>query len=226
MISFRFFTALVLAALIGTAALAQGFDYKAVLEGGARANVTIDADFEARSGRQMPLYFTTAIPTAEDRMQVRLDTSQEGKYMVVTFFDMDGQVLEKLEMREATMPEAPLQERQANLADMLRNQVFPSVTEGQEMRLLGVRASEIAGYPAVELVALYQLPDLGDVAFRIVAVIPPSGEHVLLALSHSVLRQIAMQKTADLQGTLVGSTLNALHFTASHDAGGGVISFE
>ena len=220
------FAAVLLGLLILSAPMAQAFDYKSVLAEGAQARAVIDADFEARSGRKMPLHFTAMIPTAKDRMQLKLDTSQAGHYMVLSFFDMDGNILEKLDLREATIPEGPLKQRLAALAAMIRDQVFPGVTAGQKMKLLGVRESQIAGYPAVELVALYKLPDQGDVGFRIVGVIPPRGENVLLGLSHTVIRQIAMQKTADLQGTLAGTTLNTVQFTATRGADGGLISFE
>lgn len=206
-------------------AMAQQFDYKAVLAASFQHPLVVDAGYEESTGREVPLHFTIAVPVALDLMRVQSDTSKPGHYTKLIFATLAGETVESLELRQATMGPGTPEERMGWLADMMRDEIFPSVLGSKDTNLIGVRRSTAGDYPAVELVATYENEGLGTIVFRIMGVFPPSGEHILVALSHTVIKFMPLEKTADLQGTLAGTILNSLHFTATRGADGALIAF-
>lgn len=205
--------------------VAQEFDFQAVMATGTTGTLTFDAQYEQSKGSEVPLYFTVQVPIADGLMRVKSDTSKDGHYTDLSFATMGGAVAETLELREATMGPGTDEERSQWLADMIRDQIYPSVTQGIEgINLIGVRKAVAGPYQAVELVAIYKL-DGGDVAFRIMGIFPPAGEQILLAMSHTVVRLVPMEKTADLAETMAGTTLNSMRFTAARGADGALSSF-
>ena len=205
---------------------AQDFDFQAVMAAGTTATLSFDAGYEQSKGSQIPLYFTIQVPIADGLMQAKSITTKPGHYTDLTFLTPGGALVEKLELRQATMGLGSEEERMQWVADMIQNEAFPMLTESIEgIRLLEVRKSHAGPYSAVELIAVYTHETLGEVGFRIMGIFPPAGENLLFGISHTLIQHIPLDNYDDFAATMAGTTLNSLHFSAARGPDGGLSSF-
>ncbi len=205
---------------------AQDFDYKAILAAGDTATFAVNAAYEDAQGGPALLHFAVQVPVANGQVSVKSDTSRDGFYTTLSWYSTAGQVAEMLEFREATMDLGPLDDRVGWLADMIRDQVFPSLTSDKaDVNLIGVRQITAGTYPAVELVSTYKQDGLGTIIFRIVGVFPPQGENLLLAISHTIVRMVPVEKATLMSGTLAGTTLDSVRFIATRGPDGSLTAF-
>ena len=205
---------------------AQNFDDKAILAAGESRAFTVDTAYEQAQGSPVPLHFQVQVPFSDGLVKVSSDTSRDGFYTTLTWRTPAGFIAEMLEFREATIDPGPQKDRLDWLARMIRDQVFPSLTSDKaEVNLIGVRQIDIGGNPAIELVSTYEQDGLGTIVFRLVGVFPPAGENILLAVSHTVLRQIPVEKATLMSGTLAGTTLDSVQFIATRGPDGNLTAF-
>lgn len=222
------FITLAYAALVGVMPLAtqaQVVDYQNIIAQSAPQSIGFGLAFEQNHSRQLPLHFTLDVPTNEGRMRLQSNYNQSDRYGSIRFLTVEGGVLEMVDLFEGTIPEGPLADREEALASMLQNDFVPNLGNFNDLNIIGARRAKVGPYAAIEVVALYQTEAYGQVALRTMGVFPPSGENILIYISHTVLRALDLPGVNALPDTFAGTMLGSLAFTATRSPDGTLTAF-
>ena len=206
-------------------ALAQNFDYESIISEGTVTTISFEAGFEQRHERQLKLHFTMDVPTNDGQLRLQSNFKQNDRVGSVRFLTPEGGIAELVDIYTGTIPEGALETREESLASLLQHQVVPGLGNFDDLNVLGARRSMVGPYNAVEVVALYNSEGNGQVGLRVVGVFPPTGENILIYVSHTVLGVVTIPSVNDLPSTFAGHTLQSVHFSGTLMPDGTLVQF-
>lgn len=222
-----FILTLALALPIGTAAMAQDYDWRSVLSRSVKVQMKVNLQYEFSKKRSVPIHFTMGIPFSADDLITRTRFPEEhGNLGEVMFVSPDEQLLEYVTVSVGTVGGDTQEDRMKRIFAMIDRQVYPSLTAPPNAKVLGGRHTEISGHPAVEFVSLFDNPDQGSVAARIVGVLAPNQTDVVFLVQQSMYKHLDLTGPDELANTFGGAMLSSLTFQAYRDASGKLVKFE
>ena len=164
--------AVALALPLGTMAMAQDYDWRAVLSQSVKVQMKINLEFEFSKERVVPVHFTMGVPFSQGTLLTRTRFPKtQGNLGKMQFLSPDKVLLEYVTISAGTVGGDTPDERLKRFFAVIDRQVYPSLTPPASAKVLGGRITKGAGQPAVEFVSLFDDPELGPVAARIVGVI-------------------------------------------------------
>lgn len=211
---------------LATVSHAQDYDWRTVLSESVKVQMVINSEFEFSKERVVPLHFSMGIPFSEGELvtQTRFPQTQ-GNVGEMRFRTPDGLLLEFITISLGTINGDTEEDRLSGIFGTIESQVYPSITPPESANILGGRKVEIAGRPAVEFVSLFDHPELGAIAARIVGVIAPNDTHVIFIVQQSLRDQMNLAGLEELSKTFGGTMLSSLTFQAYRNDAGELISF-
>lgn len=199
---------------------AQIIDFKSIIAQGSTQTISFGAAFEQNHNRILDLHFTLDVPTNEEQLRLQSNYNQPDRYGSLRFLSTDGQIIEMVDLFGGTVSAGPMADREAFLANLLQSDTVPNLGTFDELNIIGARRATVGPYAAIEVVALYQTEAYGQIALRAVGVFPPSGENILVYISHTVLGAVDLASVNDLPATFAGTQLESLRFTATRTSDG------
>lgn len=182
------------------------------------STITIDAAFGAENQIDVPAPFSFLVPTADDVRELLDPAPQPGQALVkVNFATMDRELIENLQFVPYTLAlEGDLEARMNTLAGMVAEDAFQMAVGTYEDHTRDlVRAVDINGLPAVEVIGRYQDPNLGLMYLRIVGILNPDSEHSVVAISNVVAARQAIPTPNDFPQTRSGTALKNFQFLSA-----------
>lgn len=131
----------------------------------------------------------------------------------ISFVTADQQLVENIRFTPMILSMGPIEKQMQTIADLLRDQVFPTFTDGYaDVRLVGTRSTKINIYDAVELVGSYTDPEFGLMYLRIVGIINPQSDHTVFAIANVVDAQVKLTNPDQYAQTRGGIVLSNFQF--------------
>jgi hypothetical protein len=177
--------------------------------------VTVDADFGAEHGLDVPAPFKVLIPTSGDEQQLVLyaPNGAGGPFFKMTFATKDDQVIENIQFVPMNLGGATADDRMQVITDLLTDQAWAMIVADYPENIQdGVRATTVAGYDAVELVGRYMDPEQGLVYTRLVGIpnSDPSNPNGVMVVANIIAKVLELSGPEDLPRTRGGVALE--HF--------------
>ncbi len=219
------FASTILFALLPFTAKGQVIDYQSIIAQGTTQTISFGPAFEQNHDRQLKLHFTLDVPVNEGQLRLQSNYNQADRYGSIRFLSADENVLEMVDLFEGTIPTGPIADREEALAAMLQNDVVPNLGNFDDLNIIGARRAKVGPYAAIEVVALYPTEAYGQVALRAVGVFPPSGENILIYISHTVLGAFDLPSVNNLPDTFSGTMLQSLSISATRVPDGSLTTF-
>lgn len=218
--------AIALALPIGTVATAQGYDWRTALSQSVKVQMEIDQEFEFSKKRFVPVHFTMGVPFYDGTLITRTRFPEvEGNLGEMMFLSPDEQLLEFVTVSVGTVGGDTTDERLERLFAVIDRQVYPSLTPPPSAEVLGGRIIEVGGRPAIEFVSLFDNPEQGAVAARIVGVISPNDKDVVFLVQQTMRDRLDLTGADELASTFGGSMIASITFQAYRDDEGTLIEF-
>ena len=225
MIKLIAFITAVLIAILPLTATGQAIDYQSIIAQGTAQSISFGPDFEQNHGRQLKLHFTLDVPVNEGQLRLQSNYNQPDRYGSIRFLSAEGNVLEMVDLFEGTIPTGPIADREEALAAMLQNDIVPNLGNFEDLNIIGARRAKVGPYAAIEVVALYPTEAYGQIALRAMGVFPPSGENILVYISHTVLGAFDLPSVNNLPDTFSGTMLQSLSISATRGPDGRLTTF-
>ncbi|MFK7938736.1 MAG: hypothetical protein AB8B82_05110 [Roseovarius sp.] len=207
-------------------AQAQDYDWRAVLSQSEKVQLNVDTSFETSKKRMVPVHFSMGVPFAKETLITRTRFPEtQGNLGEMQFLSPDQTLLEFITFSTGTVNGATPDERMKNLFGVIDNQVYPSLTPPETAKNLGGRITQVAGHPAVEYLALFDDPQQGAVAARIVGVIAPNNRDAVFFIQQTMRERMGLKDVDELAKTFGGTMLESLTFQAYRDASGALVAF-
>lgn len=215
--SFMLFTTL--------AAAAAPLDYQALIAQAGRASVSFDTGFEQTYSRTLNLHYAVSVPILEGQFDARTEFEPGPSLPQILFYAPDGRLAEQTGFSSAAIEPGTPDERAAYLANVILEQVVPSLGELQAFQNLGARHARLGPYPAIEMIGIYKDPGLGQIFLRIVGVLAPSGDQAFISITHTINAVVPVSNPNDMPKTFAGTMLESLRFIASRNSEGALVEF-
>lgn len=218
---------LALALPIGTAVFAQGYDWRTVLSQSIKMQMEINLEYEFSKKRSVPIHFTMGVPLSPDNLITRSRFPEEqGNLGEIMFLSPDEQLLEYVTVSIGAIGGDTQEDRMKRIFAVIDRQVYPSLAPPPNAKVLGGRYIEVGGHPAVEFVSLFDNPDQGAVAARIVGVLAPNETEVVFMVQQAMYQRLDLSGPDELAKTFGGAMLSSLTFQAYRDESGTLIKFD
>lgn len=204
----------------------QDYDWRTVLRQSVKVQMRINAEFELSKERVVPVHFTLSVPFSKGKLLTRTRFPlKQGNLGEMQFLSPDKTLLEFVTISVATVGGDTAEARLQRLFALIEKQVYPSLTPPTSAKVLGGRKTKIAGHPAVEFVALFDVPKRGAVAARIVGVVSPNETDVVIFVQQIMRAEMGLTGPNELAETFGGAMLSSLTFQAYRDASGNLVEF-
>lgn len=225
-IAFSIFLGLVSGPQVTAQETTQQYDWRSVLSQSVKVQMKINAEFELSKERLVPVHFTLGVPFSKGALLTRTRFPlKQGNLGEMQFLSPDETLLEFVTISVGTVGGATAEDRLKRLFALIEQQVYPSLTPPPSAKALGGRKTTIAGHPAVEFVALFDVPKRGAVAARIVGVISPNETDVVIFVQQIMRAEMGLSGPNELAETFGGAMLSSLTFEAYRDASGSLVKF-
>lgn len=219
--------ALALALALTLPAAAQdspAFDHRAILAAAERVQITIGAAAEEARGQPWPLHFTIEVPNLPGRMQVQASNREPARMLAVLFRTPEGEVAERVDIIPAAVNPCPREIRREGVSLMLRDEILPLLGPLTDFELRGIIPSAIRDeMEAVELLGLYRDDAGHTMMLRIVAIFPPIGRDIVVAISRIALNHVQLGHFNELPGTISFDMLESIAFTHRRNNAGDLL---
>jgi hypothetical protein len=174
--------------------------------------VTVDADFGAEHGLEVPAPFSFLVPTADDVRELMDPAPRPGDAFVkVNFATNDLALIENLQFVPITLPMTTPDERLQTLAQLLAEDAFSMAVAGYENYTRDlVRLTTVGDYQAVEVIGRIDSPDLGLIYVRLVGIPNPAGPESVFTIANVVAALEPLPSPEDFPQTRGGTALK--HF--------------
>lgn len=176
--------------------------------------IRINDSYTQKWGGNAPAPFQLQVPILDDASPL-YHPPEEGfdTLLRVSFVTDDQQLIENIRFTPMILSMGPLEQQLQTMADLLRDEVFPTFTNGYaNIRYVGTRSTKIHSYDAVELVGSYIDPDFGLMYLRIVGIINPDSEHTVFAIANVVDEKIRLTSPEQYAQTRGGIMLEHFQF--------------
>jgi hypothetical protein len=179
--------------------------------------VSVDADFGAEHGLNVPAPFDILIPTADDVRELILyaPNGPGGPFLKLNFVTMDDRLIENFQIIPMTLGAGTEDERLITVVDLLKERGWPMVVQNYPDNVQdAVRATVVAGYNAIEMVGRYADPELGVIYVRLVGIPHPDPNNTngVLAVANIVAGVLELSGPEDLARTRGGVALEHFEF--------------
>jgi hypothetical protein len=175
---------------------------------------TVDAAFGERVNVTIPAPFKYLAPSG-DGVQLIFQRPAEGttELFKLNFVTDDEKLIENMRFVKITLPMALPEDRLKILARFLVNDAFQmAVSSYEQSEFIGARDTKIGDYDAVEAVGKYIEPDLGLMYVRMVGIINPDSEDIVLAVANIVDSRAELASLDDLARTFTGTALRFFEY--------------
>ncbi|MEO0814707.1 MAG: hypothetical protein AAFY60_17730, partial [Myxococcota bacterium] len=166
----------VFASLVATAGTAEPLNYKLILGLADRDAVEVGQDVESLKARDLPFHFALEMASSPEQVRTLWRDLPGAGLGRADFGTREGELAEVVTFSVLALPEKEGQPQFQYVFDALVYRVFPTLLAPEEAQFYGGKLRYVAGQPAVEFIASFDMPGKGHVAARLIGIFPPRGD--------------------------------------------------
>ncbi len=174
----------------------------------------LDDAYEQEVGRPIPARLKLVLPKGDGSYRVLVDKDPGGAMVKFNFATRDLQLIDNLQIVNATIATGPIDDRLQAMARLIKDQAYPISVRGYSSpKLIGLGKYRVGDLPAVLLVATYTDPANGPMFLRIVGLPHPDKPESIVVVTNTVASKVPVKTVSELEKSLSGRALASIRFT-------------